>query len=391
MDKFEGIRPVWAEINIDNLAYNMREIRYNTDDNALVIAVVKADAYGHGSIEAARVFLKNGADRLAVATVEEGIELRKAGIEVPILILGATPNSQHELTIKWNLIETVFNYKSAKNLSEIARKNNKIASVHIKIDTGMGRIGFLSKEEIIKEIEMINDLSNLRVEGIFTHFAKADEKDKSFTRKQFERFNKVINEIEKLGINIPIKHVSNSAGIIDLPEYNLDMVRPGIINYGLYPSNEVNKERIKLKPAMTLKARISNIKKISKNTGISYGHTFITKRESVIGTIPIGYADGFTRILSHKAEVIVKGKRVPVIGTICMDQCMIDLTGVNNVNIGDEVIIFGGENNSYMPIEEVAKKIGTINYEIVCMVGRRIPRIYKRNGKTVKVVDYLID
>lgn len=391
MDSYKGDKVVWAEINLDNLAYNIKEIRKNTREEALVMAVVKANAYGHGAVEAGKTFIENGANRLAVATIREAVELRKAGIEVPILILGDTPNNKHELAVKWNITETIFNYEKAKKLSEVAKNNNKIVDIHIKIDTGMGRIGFLPSKETIKEIEAINTLSNLRIEGIFTHFARADEKDKTFTKEQFKRFKWVINEIEKARINIPIKHVSNSAGIIDLPEYNLDMVRSGIINYGLYPSNEVNKEKIDLKPAMTLKTRISNIKKVPKNTGVSYGHTFVTKRDSIIGTIPIGYADGFTRLLSSKAEVLVKGERVPVIGRICMDQCMIDLTDVYNVNIGDEVIVFGEGSHGKISIDEVAEKLGTINYEIICMVGRRIPRVYKRNGEITKIVDYLID
>lgn len=391
MDRFQGYKATWAEINIDNLAHNMKEIRKNTREETLVTAVVKADAYGHGAIEAGRVFLKNGANRLAVATLREGIELRKAGIEAPILILGATPNSEDELGVKWNLIETIFSYEKAQNLSKVAKKNNKIVDIHIKIDTGMGRIGFLPRKETIEEIKAINELPNIRIEGIFTHFARADEKDKTFTREQFKRFRWVIEELEEIGINIPIKHVSNSAGIIDLPEYNLDMVRSGIINYGLYPSDEVNKENIKLKPAMTLKTRISNIKKVPKNTGISYGHTFITEKDSIIGTIPIGYADGFTRLLSSKGEVLVNGKKVPILGRICMDQSMIDLTDVDNVNIGDEVVIFGEDDESSISIEEVAEKLDTINYEIVCMVGRRIPRVYKRNGEITSIVDYLVD
>ncbi len=391
MDNFKGARTVWAEINIDNLAHNMKEIRRNTKEGTLVTAVVKANAYGHGSVETGKVFLENGVDRLAVATVQEGMELRKAGIKAPILILGATPNSQHSLAVKWDLIETVFSYENAKELSKIAKENNKIAKIHIKIDTGMGRIGFLPQKETIRQIKRINSLSNLKIEGIFTHFARADERDKTFTKEQFNKFNWIIKEIEKLGINIPIKHVSNSAGIIDLPEYNLDMVRAGIINYGIYPSNEVNKEKMKLKPAMALKTKISNIKKVPENMGISYGHKSITKRESIIGTIPIGYADGFTRLLSSKGEVLVKGKRVPIIGRICMDQSMIDLTDIDHINIGDEVVIFGEQNNHYIHVDEIAKKLGTISYEIVCMVGRRIPRIYKKNGEIAKTVDYLID
>ncbi len=391
MNKLDEVRPVWAEINLDDLAHNIKEVRRITRKESLVTAVVKANAYGHGSIEAAKVFLENGADRLAVATLQEAIELKKAGIEVPILILGPIPSEQHFLALKWDIIETIFTYESAKKLSELAIKNKKKVKIHIKIDTGMGRIGFLPEEDSIKQIEAISKLPNLEIEGIFTHFAKADEIDKTSAKKQFERFQWVIKKLEEIGINIPIKHVSNSAATIDLPEFNLDMVRAGIMIYGLYPSNEVDKEKIDLRPAMTLKAKITNVKKVPKNTGISYGHKFITKDESIIGTIPIGYADGFTRLLSSKVEVLVKGKRVPVVGRICMDQCMLDLSDVEDVEIGDEVVIFGNGEKGVPHIDEVAEKLGTINYEIVCMVGRRVPRVYIKNGEIVKVVDYLID
>jgi len=391
MSNIDEPKFVWAEINLDNLAHNIKEVRRVIDKDTLITAVVKANAYGHGSIEAAKVFLKNGADRLAVSKISEAIELRRAGINAPILILGYTPDCYHNIVVENDIIETIYTIESAKSLSLAAIESNKVATIHIKIDSGMCRLGFRPVEESLLLIEEISKLPNLKIEGIFTHFAKADEVDKSFTKIQFDRFKWVIDNLKDRGIDIPIAHVSNSAAIIDLKEYNLDMVRSGIMMYGLYPSNEVNKKKVELKPAMTLKVKISNVKEVPSGTGISYGQTFVTTRKSKIATIPIGYADGYSRLLTSKAEVAVKGKRVPVVGKICMDQCMIDVTDVEDVQIGDEVILFGDGANSSPHINEIAEALGTVNYEIICLVGRRVPRIYTENGKTVKIVDYLLD
>lgn len=391
MKGLEDIRPAWAEIDLDNLAHNMREVRRIVREDISVMAVVKANAYGHGSIETSKVFLKNGACYLAVATLGEAIELRRAGINAPILILGYIKNSQYHIAVEEDITETIYNMESAKFLSNAAVKLKRKAKVHIKIDSGMGRIGFRPDEKSIEEIVNIAKLPNLEVEGIFTHFAKADELDKTFTIEQYEKFQWTIKELGNKGLNIPIKHASNSAAIIDLPEYNLNMVRGGIMLYGLYPSDEVIKEKVKLKPAMTLKAEISNIKVVPKGTGISYGQIFVTERESKIATIPIGYADGFTRLLTSKSEVAIKGQRAPVVGKICMDQSMIDVTDVENVHIGDEVILFGDGSFGSPHIDEVAKTLGTISYEVLCMVGRRVPRVYVKDKEIVKIVDYLLD
>jgi len=390
MKTLDEIRPVWAEINLDNLAHNIREIKKIVKEGTLITAVVKANAYGHGSIEVAKTFLDNGADRLAVATLSEAIELRRADIHVPILVLGYTPKTQYPLVIENHITQAIYNYEDALEFSKAAVSLGKTGTIHIKVDSGMGRIGFLPNDESIEDILSISKLPNIYVEGIFTHFATADEKDKTYARLQYERFLTVINKLEEKGLSIPIKHVSNSAAIIDLPEYNLDMVRPGIMLYGYYPSTEVNKDIIKLKPAMTLKAKISNIKTVPKGTGISYGQIFVTERESKIATIPIGYADGFTRMLTSKAEVSIKGKRVPVVGKICMDQCMLDVTEVEDVKIGDEVVLFGYEEGC-PDADEIGEKLNTISYEILCMVGRRIPRVYISNGNIVDIKDYLLD
>lgn len=391
MTKLKEVRPVWAEVNLDNLAHNIKEVRKHTRKEALVTAVVKANGYGHGSVDIAKTFLDNGADRLAVAILTEAIELRKANISEPILILGYTPRSQYEKVIQYNLTQTIYSYEDAKVLSEKAKELGKKATAHIKIDSGMGRLGFLAVDTAMEEILKIKELPNLYIEGIYTHFAKADESDKSHTKEQFTKFSNIVESLEDEGLKIPIKHVSNSASIIDLPEYNLDMVRAGIMLYGFYPSDEVNKKEIKLKPAMTLKAKISHIKTVPEGTGISYGQIFITEKQSKIATIPIGYADGFTRLLTGKSEVYLKGKRAKIVGKICMDQCMIDVTHIPDVNIEDEVVLFGYGEEGYSHVDEIGKKIGTINYEIVCMVSRRVPRVYISQGKVVKINDYLLD
>lgn len=391
MITLEKTRPVWAEINLDNLAHNIKEVRKHTKKNSMVTAVVKANGYGHGSVDIANTFLKNGADRLAVAMLTEAIELRKSGIKSPILILGYTPTTQFDMVIKYDLIQTIYNYEDAKILSQVAVEMGKDAIIHIKLDTGMSRIGFLPGEKTTEEILKISNLKNIYIEGMYTHFAKADEKDKTHVKVQFEKYMMVVKDLEDKGLDIKIKHVSNSASIIDLPDYNLDMVRAGIMIYGFYPSNEVDKENINLKPAMNLKARVSHIKMVSKGTGISYGQIFKTEKKSKIATLPLGYADGFTRLLTEKAEVYVKGKRVNVVGKICMDQCMIDVTEIEDIDIGDEVVIFGYGEEGYPHADELAEKIGTINYEIVCMVGRRVPRVYVSKGKIIKVRDYLLE
>lgn len=390
MQALDLTRPVWAEINLDNLAHNIREVKRITKEDVLITAVIKANAYGHGSVNAAKAFLAGGADGLAVGTLSEAIELRKANIYVPILVLGYIPVVQYPLALNWGITQTIYNYESAKVLSQEALSLGRRSTIHIKIDSGMGRLGFLPDEDSVEDIIKIAKLPNLEIEGIYSHFSRADEMDKQYTRLQFEKFMYIVKKLEERGLTIPIKHISNSAAIIDIPEYNLDMVRAGIMLYGYYPSEEVNKGRVTLKPAMTLKAKVSNIKKVPKDTNISYGGIYVTKKESTIATIPIGYADGFTRLLTSKAEAFIKGQRVPVVGKICMDQCMLDVSEIEDVNIGDEVVIFGYEEDQ-PTVEEIATKLNTNSYEIICMVARRVPRVYMEDGKLINIVDYLLD
>ena len=380
----------WAEVNLDAIAHNIREIRKITNPNAQIMAVVKADAYGHGFLEVTKTLLENGADRLAVAVLQEGKQLRSRGVTVPILILGASSEETCEDLINFEITPSVFTYEFAKALSYEAEKKEKVTKIHIKIDTGMSRIGFLAgdnNEEIAQEIIKISRLPYIEIEGIFSHFAASDEYDTSYTHMQFDRFMDVCQKLEAKGLHIPIKHICNSAGIMMYPEMHLDMVRPGVILYGMYPSDEVDKSRLNLIPAMTLKSTVTHVKEVEEGRGVSYGREYITEGITKIATVPIGYADGYLRKLAKHGKMIVNGKLVPIIGRICMDQCMIDVTNVNNIDRGDEVIIFGEKG---VTIDDLAEWLETINYEVSCVIGKRIPRIYTKDGKAVKVLNYLM-
>ncbi len=381
----------WAEINLDNIAHNIREIRRITNKNAEIMGVVKADAYGHGVMEVTRTLLLNGATRLAVSMLDEAIQLRRNGIEAPILILGYSDPIRANEIIENDVTQTVYSQELAQALSDEAVKQCKKVKIHIKIDTGMSRMGFLPGYSAVKNVVEISKLPNIIIEGLFTHFATADEKDREFTLTQFERFMSICSELQRIGIHIPVKHCANSAGVIEYPEMHLDMVRPGIILYGMYPSEEVDKSRIYLKPAMTLKANVILVKEVEKNTSVSYGRIFTTKRTSKIATIPIGYADGYTRMLSDKGRVLIRGQYAPVVGRICMDQCMIDVTDIDgNAEVGDEVVLIGAQGDNVISAEDVAHSIGMINYEFVSIVGKRIPRAFIDDGKISKILNYLI-
>ncbi|NOW89624.1 alanine racemase [Clostridium beijerinckii] len=383
------LRPVYAEIDLDAIAYNMKNIKNLAKDKE-VIAVVKADCYGHGALDVVPTLLENGASRLAVAVLTEGIELRNDNIKAPIMILGYTPSYLNEELIKYDLEQTVYDLDYAKELSKTALSLNKKAKIHIAIDTGMGRIGFLPTEKAIYDICKICSLEGLEVIGIFTHFSTSDEKDKEYTNEQFEKFTDLLKKLSDLNIEIPIKHVSNSGAIMDMPETYLDAVRAGIILYGYYPSNEVKKENLSLKPALTLKATITRVQEMDAGMSISYGRTFKTERRSLIATIPIGYADGYSRLLAKNAKVIINGQFASIVGRICMDQCMIDITDINgDIKVGDEVIVLGEQDGLRFNADDFAEIMGTINYEILCMLKYRIPRVYVKNGKIFNVRNYL--
>lgn len=378
------MRPVWAEIDLDILANNMKNIK-KLAGNKEVIAVVKADAYGHGALDVAPCLLENGASRLAVAMLTEAIELRNNNIKAPIMILGYTPLDLGEELINFDIEQTIYDLDYARELSSLAIKLNKKAKVHIAIDTGMGRIGFLPTNESFNSICEIYSLDGLDVVGIFTHFSSSDEADKEYTQYQFNQIYDFIRKLENNGINIPLKHASNSAAIIDLPNTYLDAVRAGIILYGYYPSNEVKKENLSIKPALTLKAKIAHVKELESNMYISYNRTFKTSRKSKIATIPIGYADGYIRTLKHDAKIIVNGQLAPIVGNICMDQFMIDVTDIPNVKTGDEVILLGESNGIKFNADDIAKCMNSINYEVLCLLKKRVPRAYIKSGQIIHV------
>lgn len=377
---------VWAEINLNNIGDNLNEIKNSLKEKIKVCCVVKANAYGCGAVEISKYLEDKNIDFFAVARVEEGLELRNNNIRLPILCLGYTDISMIKDAIEKEISITVYNLEYAKKVDEIAKQANKIAKIHIKIDTGMSRLGFLA-EESIEPIEEINKLENIYIEGIFTHFAKADEEDKTTTLIQLNKYKKVIEKLNNLHIDIPIKHVANSAATIDLNEDLFNMVRVGIILYGYYPSDEVNKE-IRLKPCLKLKSSVTNVKVLDENVGISYGHVYKTSEKCKIVTISIGYADGFNRI-QHNPKVFIKGEILEVVGRVCMDQCMVKAPLSMNIEIGDEVIIMDNGIRE-ISVEENAKRNDTINYEVLCMINRRVTRVYKDNNKTYSI-NYLLN
>lgn len=385
---FKDLRPVWAEINLDNLENNIKEIR-RVAKSKDIIAVIKADGYGHGALDIAPTLLQNGATKIAVAAISEAVELRKGGINCPVMILGFTPPTFAEKIVDYDIEQTVYTYDLAKAISEAAQRKNKNAEIQIAVDTGMGRIGFLPDETSVNEVYKISKLPNIIIEGLFSHFASADEKNKEYTMLQVEKYNWFYNKLTEKGIHISTRHVANSAAIIDLPEIHYDAVRPGIILYGYYPSDEVDKKKISLKPVMTVKADVVNVKTIEPGQYVSYGRKFRAERRSVIATLPVGYADGYTRLLFNKAKVIVNGRFAPVVGRICMDQCMIDITDAGEVNVGDEVILLGESSGLKFNADDIAKTLGTINYEVTCAIGKRVPRVYIKNNKVVKVRNYV--
>lgn len=340
-----------------------------------VMAIVKADAYGHGMLEVAKTCLEAGASYLGVATLDEALTLRKAGINSPILVLGYVPDECAELAVKNRIDITVYNLSAAQALSKAAVNCCQKAYLHIKIDTGMGRIGFQADTYGFNTIKKIAELPAIVLQGVFSHFAVADMKDKSFTMQQLDSFKSFVGKLENVGIKIALKHIANSAAIIDLPESYFDMVRAGIIIYGVYPSSEVQKERLQLLPAMRLKSRISHLKTFPAGQSVSYGRTYISKTDIKVATVPIGYADGYSRLFSNRAWATVRGIRVPLIGRVCMDQCMFDVSKIEELKEGDEIILFGREEDG-ITADQLAAIMGTINYEILCSPGRRVPRIY---------------
>ncbi|MDR2892417.1 MAG: alanine racemase [Deltaproteobacteria bacterium] len=374
-------RPVWAEVNLEAIAGNMRRVKSLLGEGVRYCAVVKADAYGHGAVPVARKAVEIGADYLAVAMLQEGIALREAGFVLPILLLGYTPPELAALVVGNACTQTIYTREQAEALSGAAVAQGRKAKVHVKIDSGMSRLG-IKPGDAAEFCRWVSGLPGLELEGIFTHFATADDDNAAFMLKQFAEFQKALEAVRAAGVHITIRHCANSAATLLMPQMHLDMARPGIVQYGLSPTGNCLNEQagkwpIDLVPALRFKARLSMVKEIQAGTSVSYGAAFTATRSMLIGTVPVGYADGYTRMLSGKTDVLVRGRRAPLVGRICMDQCMIDLSGLpewSQMAAGEEVLLFGGPE---LPVDEIAATLGTINYEVVCMIGKRVPRIYK--------------
>jgi alanine racemase len=372
---------VQANVNLDAIQHNLLEIRKKLKNDTRLMVIIKADAYGHGAVPLAKAIGDSGRiDYYGVAIIEEAVELREAGINKPILVLGYTPKEQYDLAVANEVAQTVFQYDMAKALSEEAIRQGKIAKIHIKIDTGMTRIGYYDTKESIDEIKRIAALDNIEIEGLYSHFARADETDRTDTQKQLQRYITFITMLEQEGIHIPLKHIANSAGIIEFPEAYFNMVRCGIATYGIYPSDMVHKDDIRLIPAMELKTHVIYVKDVEPGVGISYGATYITDKQTKVATIPVGYADGYSRNLSNHGKVIIHGQYAPILGRICMDQFMVDVTDINDVQQGDMVTLLGWDGDAYISAEELAEWSHSFAYELVCTIGKRIPRVYCRNA-----------
>jgi alanine racemase len=379
---------IWAEIDLRAIAHNVRELRRITDTHACLMIAVKANAYGHGAVQVARTALENGADQLGVARIEEGLELRRAGISAPILIFGYTPAHLAPILVDHDLTASVFSLQGAVNMNAALSKDRRLA-VHLKVDTGMGRMGLLPDQRrcadegvspgpgSMEEVSGIAGLKNLRLEGLWTHFAVSDEADKRYTRQQLQIFREFIQGIEARGLTAGIRHAANSGAIIDMPESHLDMVRAGISVYGLYPSRQVAMKKIDLRPALTLKARITHVKRVPAGTRISYGGTWQASRPTTIATVPVGYGDGYSRSLSNRGQMLVHGRCAPIVGRVCMDLTMIDVGHIDDVRMEDEVVLIGRQGDEAISADDVAAQLDTINYEVVTAIMSRVPRIYK--------------
>lgn len=375
-----------AAIDLDAAEHNFNVTRAKLPENVKLLCVIKADAYGHGAVPLAKLF-EGRADFYGVACIEEAIELKKAGIKTPVLILGAVPKEFYSDIVKYDIRVPIFNLEDAKALSAEAVKQNKTAPFHFCVDTGMSRIGFQVNKESADACLEITKLPNIEAEGLFSHFATADEKDLSKAIAQRDKFKEFIKLFEERGINIPIKHINNSAGIMNFDEY-FDMCRMGIILYGLYPSHEVDENLLKIKPVMEWRAHITHIKELEPGREISYGGTYKTGETRRIATIPVGYADGYPRCLSNKGKVIINGEFAPITGRVCMDQFMVDITGID-AKVGDTVVLVGKSGSKELSMEEVSESAYSFNYELPCRVARRVPRTYYRDGKFLFSTNYM--
>ena len=378
----EKYRRVKALISLDAVEYNFEQMKKNIKEGTKIVAVIKADAYGHGAVPIARMIQEyDYIWGFATATAQEALQLRRAGIRKPVLVIGLVFEEYYEKLVENEIRMAVCDYETARKFHEAAKKKGKKGLIHLAVDTGMTRIGFKDDKECLEEIRCIYELSDVRIEGLFTHFARADEYDRSPAMVQLKRYLDFADLLEKNGIHIPLHHCSNSAGIIRVPEANLDMVRAGITIYGIYPSEEVEKDIVKLKPVMELKSHVSYVKDVQPDTEVSYGGTFVTSRPTRMATIPVGYADGYPRQLSGKGWVLIHGKKAPICGRVCMDQFMVDVTEISDVKAGDEVTLLGRDGDEFISADTLGNLSGRFSYEFVCDINKRVPRIYLKDGK----------
>lgn len=373
----EAIRPAWAEINLSNFDYNIKQIKAKADGRDL-IGVIKADAYGHGSVKCAEVLRENGVKTFAIATLQEAITLREAGATEDIIMLGLTPDMYADTIVDYDITPVVCDSNNAKAISDAAKAKGKTVHGLIAVDTGMGRIGYLADDTdfAIEDVKKIAALENFKIKGMFSHMSTADAADKTYSHQQEAKYNAFYEALTKAGIEIPFRTLANSASIMELPSIYFDAVRPGIILYGCYPSDEVDKNQLSLKPVMSIKANIVHLKDVPENFSVGYGRRYISDKPARIATLALGYADGYPRPYSSQAKVIVNGVVCPIAGNICMDQCMVDVSAVPNVKVGDEVIVMGSDGVNSVTADDIANATGTINYEICCAFGQRLPKVY---------------
>lgn len=366
----------WAEISLSAIGHNIEEVRKRLAPGVRLLAVIKADAYGHGAVRVGK-YLEDRVNYFAVATLEEAVELRENGIRLPILILGYTSPSQYEDLVAFDITQTIYSRETAELLNREAANQGKRAGIHIALDTGMTRIGFQVTEEDADVIAAIGRLPHLKMEGLFTHFACADQKDKTYCSGQLEKFNRMVRMLEEREVEIPLKHVCNSAGIMEFDDFRYDMVRSGIVTYGMYPSEEVRKERLDLIPALEWKSRVIHVKEVGNGLGVSYGATYVTHEgRTRIATVSAGYADGYPRALSSKGRVLIHGQYAPILGRVCMDQFMVDVSGIPDVRVEDVVTLVGRDGENSISIEEIADPAARFNYEMACGISRRVTRVY---------------
>ena len=375
-------RPTWVEIDLNALRHNLSALKKRVGPQIKILGIVKADAYGHGDYEVSRVLLNNGVEMLGIAIVEEGIQLREKGIKTPLLILGGIFEEQIDTVIQYGLTPTVYDLKLAEVLSKRAYYFNTIMKVHVYVDTGMGSIG-VKYDKAIEFIKVVKNLKNFHIEGIYTHCSSSDEKDSAFTNLQIKRFRDILTALDSMNACIPLRHMANSGAILGYPEAYFTMVRPGLSLYGLYPSEDVSRD-IGIRPVMSFKTRIIHIKEMDTGDVVGYGRGYNITKPTRVATLPLGYDDGYSRLLSNQGEVLIRDKKASIVGRVCMDQCFVDVTNIKDVSVGDEVVLYGSQGQETIPIESIAKQLDTIPYEVTCSISKRVPRIYTNKE------DYLI-